>query len=79
MPQLYTAMPTLIKSKVSRIVLSSLIVVTALVVLGNMTGAIVDEKLHVVIAISGFAAIVAGLFHEHLLMLSRRAENTSAD
>ena len=57
MPQSYVAMPTLVKNKVSRIILSSLIVVTALVVLGNMTGAIVDEKLHIVVAISAAAAI----------------------
>ena len=79
MPQLYVAMPTLIKNKVSRIVLSSLIVVTALVVLGNMTGAIVDEKLHIVVAIGASAAVAAGWFHEHLLTLAYRRETTAAD
>ncbi len=79
MPQSYVAMPTLVKNKVSRIVLSSLIVVTALVVLGNLTGAIVDEKLHIVIAISAAAAVAAGLFHERLLALANRREPTNAD
>lgn len=79
MDQSYVAMPTLVKNKVSRVVLSSLIVVTALVVLGNLTGATVDEKLHIVIAISAAAAIAAGLFHEHLVKLAKRAEDKNAN
>jgi hypothetical protein len=79
MSQSFTAMPTLVKNKVSRIVLSSLIVITALVVLGNLTGATVDEKLHIVIAISAAAAFAAGWFHEHLLTLAKQAEDTDTN
>jgi hypothetical protein len=78
MSQSYIAAPMLVKNKVSRIVLPGFIVVVTMVVLGNFTGAIVDEKLHIVIAISAVAAVAAGLFHERLVTLAKQLDTPAA-
>ena len=79
MSQSFIAAPTLVKNKVSRIVMPGFIVVVTMVVLGNFTGAIVDEKLHIVIAISAVAAVAAGLFHERLVTLAKQLDAATAD
>lgn len=71
----FLAAPTLVRSKVARIVLPALIVVVAIMVLGSMVGAIVDNKLHLMVVISAVAAVGAGLYHERLVTLAQQPED----
>lgn len=74
MTQLFIAAPTLVRSKAARIILPGLIVIVGVVSFGTMFGAIVEGKLHIVVAISGFVSLLAGLYHERQVTLAKQLE-----
>ena len=74
MTQSFVAAPTLMRSKTARIILPALMVTVGVVSFGTMFGAIVEDKLHVAVAISALVSLLAGVYHERQVTLAQQLD-----